>query len=129
MRTLFWRRVGIVLFLVSLVCLIYIGGTPVERGGVTSDRASLELALATVRKGDILTFNDGRLCRVLEDRTSSNLMVNYDCAHEPQAIISTEAGSLAAQLREVSPPVDEASRMVRLIVWERASYVQLPEIR
>lgn len=125
---LFWRRVGIVLVLIGLVWLLYIGGRPVERGGATSDQVSV--ALATVRKGDILTFNDQRQCRVLEDRTPGNLMIWYACADEPQVVISTEIGPLAAQLRAVSPPVDEVSRIARLIVWDHASKDwQMPEPR
>ena len=115
------RRAGIALCPFALAALLYVGGTPAERSGTTSDRASIELALATVKEGDVLTFIDGRLCRVLEDRTADNLMIRYACADEPQVIISTEAGPLAAQLGAVSPPVDKASRIARLIVWERAS--------
>ena len=115
------RRAGIALCPFALAALLYVGGTPAERGGTTSDRASIELALATVKEGDVLTFIDGRLCRVLEDRTADNLMIRYACADEPQVIISTEAGPLAAQLGAVSPPMDEASRIARLIIWERTS--------
>lgn len=119
---LFWRRVGIALFPFGLAAIAYVGGTPVEKGSVVLDQAaSIELALATVREGDILTFTDGRLCRVLEDRTPGNLMIRYACADESQVIISTEIGPLAVQLRAVSPPVDEVSRIARLIVWEQAS--------
>lgn len=126
-RSLFWRRAGIALFPFALVALMYVGGTPAERSGTPSDRASIELALATVKEGDVLTFTDGQLCRVLEDRTPDNLMIQYACADEQKVIISTEAGHLAAQLVAVSPPVDEASsRIARLIVWER---VQAPETR
>ncbi len=128
---LFWRRVGIALVPLGLVVLAYVGGTPVDRGSVVVDQAAnIELALATVREGDILTFTDGRQCRVLQDRTSDNLMILYACADESQVVISTEIGPLAAQLRAVSPPVNEVSRVARLIVWDHASSDwQMPEHR
>ncbi len=113
-----WRVMGTLAALFGIVMLMYVGGTPVQREDVASDQANIVLALATVKEGDILTFTDGHRCRVLEDRTPGNLMIRYACADEPQAIISTEAGPLAAQLRAVSPPVNEASEAVRGLAWE-----------
>ncbi len=125
-----WRVMGTLAALFGIVMLMYVGGTPVQREDVASDQANIVLALATVKEGNVLTFMNGRLCRVMEDRIPGNLMIRYACADESQVIISTEASSLAAQLQAVSPPVDEVSRVARLIVWERASETgQVPEPR
>lgn len=107
-KSLFWRRAGLVVALASLPILAWVGGIPVETPAVSSDDIVIQLAVA--KEGDILQFSDGRRCRVVADRDTTE--IHYVCTEDPQTILTTKISDLSIRVTEVSPPKNPMENLV-----------------
>ncbi len=116
-KSLFWRRAGLVVALASLPILAWVGGIPVETPAVSSDDIVIQLAVA--KEGDILQFSDGRRCRVVADRDTTE--IHYVCAGDFQTILTTKIGDLSTRVTEVSPPKNRVETFVSQAIWQHAA--------